>query len=379
MNPLFFGLRAAMVLGPVMTPPASNTNYPVILTRLVTREDEAMVAGNRLQLSRVFLSSDATSARVAWRRSLYFRSWAKARGITFRGVAVRIHIDHLKAWEGSAAIKARVGEEFLYSYADDPSQRYRFGLGVHHQYDLQRLASGAWRIANDDCFPPADWRTIQPGVVRGHHPVELSLPRITAQAYADQFCGAAPQCGNGKQYNSTYNDYNDAGGDCTAFVSQVLHAAGFAETAEWRYNPQTKLGTEAWSNAGSFTRYLSMSGRASLLAKGDFEQMLMPSQKYPQGPLDALQVGDLITNFRHGRMQHSGIVVGFDAHGYPLVDAHSSDRYHVPFDINWDAKTTYYLWKVHYRLAAQAPKAPSPGDHTAWAFRSRRVSRTPLG
>ena len=51
---------------------------------------------------------------------------------------------------------------------------------------------------------------------------------------------------------------------------------------------------------------------------------------------------------------NSGIVVGFDGRGYPLVDAHSSDRYHVPFDINWDSHTVYYLWHVHYPQIKQS-------------------------
>jgi hypothetical protein len=45
---------------------------------------------------------------------------------------------------------------------------------------------------------------------------------------------------------------------------------------------------------------------------------------------------------------HTGLVVGYDARGVPVVDTHTADRYHVPWELGWDHSTYFVLWHVHY-------------------------------
>ena len=47
-----------------------------------------------------------------------------------------------------------------------------------------------------------------------------------------------------------------------------------------------------------------------------------------------------------GEIEHVAIVVGWDSNGYPLVNSHTVDRYHCPWDMGYDKKTIYYLFHV---------------------------------
>lgn len=79
------------------------------------------------------------------------------------------------------------------------------------------------------------------------------------------YCGAAPGCGNAHRYHAGYPDYSATGGDCSNFISQVLHAGGFSTTPRW--DPQDG-GSAAWINATRLAQYLRASGRATLYAEG---------------------------------------------------------------------------------------------------------------
>ncbi len=342
------------LLGLSALPSAPSASHAaVIVRRLVQAEDRAVITGNRSALKALFVSPYGSAAETAWRRSLYFAHWAKKRGLAFHTLRVTaIHPEAVDVWGRVLAVKAAVGERFAYRYRNQAGPPTEFGIGGYHRYRLRNV-DGVWKIENDECFPPAPWTAIPGGQPPplDRHPPPLLPAQSRAIAYANRYCGAAPGCGNHGRYNPEYPSYNEAGGDCTAFISQVLHAAGFAETGRWHYDSATRQGTAAWTTAGALTAFLVGSGRALLIARGSWAQVTLPTPEYPRGALAALRAGDLITDFRQGGMQHSAVVVGFDRLGYPLVNAHFSDRFRVPWDINWDDRTTFYLWRVHYRLA----------------------------
>lgn len=329
---------------------------PPALEHLVAAENQAILSGNAGALAAIFTGGEDNPAyRQAFLRGQYFRAWARARGFALTGVETTVREFHaspsgVDRW----TVKAAVGERFRYRYdAETPPEA--FGLGVYHRFRLARVGSG-WRIADDENFPSPAVAMLPKGrMPPATAPVHPSPAALRAVAYADRYCGAAPGCGNDGRYNPSYASYNDAGGDCTAFISQALFAAGFKETPRWFYDRKTGEGSEAWSNANGLTEFLLASGRARLIGHGSFRHVTEVGSGEREAPIARLTLGDLITNYRHGRMQHSGIVVGFDAHGYPLVDAHSSDRYHVLWDLNWDRDTIFYLWRVEYAKArAQA-------------------------
>lgn len=357
----------ALLLTP-MNVPAPAPNYLDILTGLVSQEDRAVVRADRPQLDAVFKAPHGETEQQAWLRSKYLRAWAGARGLVLTDAVTEVHPERIRVWGSSAVdIEARVGERFEYYYRDQPKTPLWFGLGVDHDFTLTKVGD-QWLIQSDDCFPAADWNAVPAGEMpQVRRPVSREQARLKATAYADRFCGAAPGCGNDHHYNRGYANYNDAGGDCTAYVSQILHAAGFTETPAWNYDDATKTSSDAWSNANGLTNFLLRSHRATLIARGSLDALRQPTAKYPEGALAVLQVGDLITDFRHGSMQHSGLVVAFDPRGYPLVDAHSSDRYHVPWDLNWDTDTVFYLWHIDYSHASgsKSPGGTEPSEAAA--------------
>ena len=119
-------------------------------------------------------------------------------------------------------------------------------------------------------------------------------------------------------------------------------------TATWDYSRDKGEGSPAWVNAERLKDFLAASGRATLYASGSYSQLTRPLAKFPDGAVNQLRPGDVISYIEGGRAVHSAIVVGYDAFGYPVVDTHSSDRFRVPWDLGWDRHTTYDLWHVHY-------------------------------
>jgi hypothetical protein len=170
------------------------------------------------------------------------------------------------------------------------------------------------------------------GVPRG------TYNREAAVAYADRYCGVAIPGSTGR-YNQRYRDFTFLGGDCTNFVSQVLadsQAGGLPTDPGWSYrngNP-----TPAWVRADAFVRHMLQTGRVRCLHRGTIAEA---------GPsLDRLRPGDLIAVEEKGTIEHLMVVVGRDHWGTPLVDSHSADRYHVPWDLGGDPGTVFWSLEV---------------------------------
>jgi hypothetical protein len=120
--------------------------------------------------------------------------------------------------------------------------------------------------------------------------------------------------------------------DCTNFVSQALHAGGWRETKDWRYEkvraePLLYGGayifggaSPAWENVNKLVSFAVRSGRAKIV------------------PVSKAQKGDIIvadwgggkpgTPAFHG--SHSMIVTGHTRAGNPLIASHGSNRYNFP-------------------------------------------------
>jgi len=96
----------------------------------------------------------------------------------------------------------------------------------------------------------------------------------------------------------------------------------------------------------AFARWLLYGGRARLVARGTFPELNGPNAKFPRGAVRELQKGDVIGYEEKGRIEHFAIVVGTDTHGYPVVNAHTVDRYHCPWDMGWDRQTVFHLFRI---------------------------------
>ena len=165
--------------------------------------------------------------------------------------------------------------------------------------------------------------------------------RAKAVEYADRYCGAVWDRDDGYKYNPKYTNYASLGGDCANFASQVLgdkNAGGLKMGGPWLY--KNGKGSAAWVNAGSFTSHLLYSGKGRLVAKGKYDSVLGASKQ--------LQPGDIVAYEKKGDIVHVSIVTAKDSKGTLLVNSHTNDRYHVPWDLGWGANDVrFWLVKIN--------------------------------
>lgn len=302
------------------------------------------------------------------KRVKYLHDWASARGMKFTKVTSTVRLK--KVFSASNPLKIALEEtyKFEYIYPKDPEQvTNSFGVGIRHSLGLVKkddrlLVSHDWYT---DCFEDA-LKAYDPAIVqidqnkeptvalncrpRGEDYVPSSgrYNRIKALQYAHKYCGAANGEGNNFKYNKKYADFNGIGGDCTNFASQVLgdkEGGGLKQDGQW-YCHLSKFergsGSSAWVNADGFRNYLLYSGKGSLIKKGTFKELALPQANYPYGAVDKLDIGDLVCYAKGKNMDHFGIVTGWDSHGYPLINSHTTDRYRVPWDLGWGDKNIFF-------------------------------------
>jgi hypothetical protein len=378
------GLAALLAVAAVMVHArALAGSAAVAATELLQREDDAVIAGDAAALAGVFTSSATASLRAAQNRLQYVRDWAVARGARFVRVAVEVASRGARVSPDGATVQmtVTVSEAFTYVWDTQPQSPQTFGLGTRRTLLLVR-EDGHWRIGAQTFIDPLDQETRLPGPATPGHaayaPSPLPPPGghpgydpAGAVRYADTFCGSAPGCGNGGLYNSEFRDYNSGGGDCTNFASQILHVGGgIPQDGVWRYIGGLEGdGTLAWLRAPSLLAFLLARGRAEVLARGTYAQLVARGAD-GHAPADALAAGDMIAYFEGGRVVHFGLVAGRDAGAYPVVDTHTADRYHVPWDLGWDHSTQFIFVRpgntaptaAARALAAQlAAAGPTPG------------------
>jgi hypothetical protein len=168
----------------------------------------------------------------------------------------------------------------------------------------------------------------------------ISKRRQDTVSYANKYSGAANEVLYGFTYNRKYRDFNPQGGDCANFASQMLFEGGkFKKNRAWNYNATG--GTKAWLNAHGFKDYWVGSGRASVIARGNYDSVYKASYK--------LLPGDFVAYEKDGRITHISMVTGADFRGYALVNCHNTDRHRVPWDLGWSNKNIkFWLVNIHY-------------------------------
>ncbi len=384
-------LAAPLILAGLLAPSVAPARAPMdaraltkIVTDLVQKEDTATLTDNRAALQSLFLP-DAASAQAAYEKALqrltYMADWARARRIQFDGVTVHVRIGPIH-WLSADEVRVHGADQARYGYhhLTGNGAKTWFGLGVYHWYLLKRVHD-RWYILGDTFIDPLNQDTrlkgpAVPAVIQvkpEHRAVEpVSAGARRALTYAAQYCGAAPGCAHDNRYHPRYPDFNWNGGDCSNFISQVLFAGGFSETAQWSCSDGE--GTPAWVNAIRLAQYLERSGRATVYASGTLPTLLEKDAK-GETPLDHLRLGDLIAYYEEGRIVHFAIVAGFDPDGYPLVISHSADRYREPWDLGWDRTTRFLLFHVHYPPRGAMRNQARPARTTS-SVTARRTAST---
>ena len=370
-----------------------------VLEQLLAERADALVSLHDAPLQRHY---DLDSRHGRWaleheqRRIRYLQAWTRSRGLRLVSAAVKFRVARVKEDRGGEAWVSLVQSARLgYVYDGDASREtHLFGIGTRHAIHLVRQ-QGRWLVRRDwytdpldedtlvpevtpadvtaseglvapllawqrqgrpRCSPPGledasspgqraaeRWTAVASAAVAPAPPSGVRYDREAAVRYAHQFCGAAWGCGNGGRYNPQYRDYTDVGGDCTNFTSQVLHAGGLPMTSVWHYRAGAG-GSRAWVQTEALARYLLASGRARLLARGTYPQVVRGSGG--RAPIDRLEPGDVIGYEEKGRIVHLAPVTGRDFRGYVVVNSHTADRYRVPWDVGWDRETVFWLFKV---------------------------------
>ncbi|HEY3366086.1 MAG TPA: amidase domain-containing protein [Symbiobacteriaceae bacterium] len=276
----------------------------------------------------------------------YMKQWAQNRSVEFVEAKPEIEIKYLGGNAERARFYVAQSLELGYVYPGE-STINRFGVGTRHIVELKRV-DNRWLIGMEWYTDPLGDDTEIPDVTPALIPAPLPAPTSTSTApaaapggynregavtYADMYCGLATGCGNNRRYNPKYRDYNGVGGDCTNYVSQALRDGGKLNVA---------IHTRVSNLAGS----LQYSGRGRVVAKAPFQTLWKQAAARPEGFRSQLSRGDLVAYQEKGQLEHFAIVTGFDSHGYPLINSHTADRYHVPFDMGWDRKTIYWLFQL---------------------------------
>lgn len=279
----------------------------------------------------------------------YMKQWAQNRGVRFTHAKPSIVVTRIKGTADVARFYVAQSLALTYVYPNE-QQANTFGVGTRHIIEL-RKHDGKWLIGMEWYTDPLGDDTEVPDVTPALIPEPLppATPALQAAveaaaaktgynregavSYADKYCGVAWGCGNDHRYNPRYRDYNGVGGDCTNYASQVLRDGG-------------GLRVPIHTRVDSMAAHLQHSGRAALVKKSGFQHLWKEAAAQSEGFATWIKPGDLIAYQEKGKLEHFAIVTSFDTRGYPMVNSHTADRYHVPFDLGWDRKTIYWLFHV---------------------------------
>ena len=332
----------------------NDAQWEATLQRFFDLRNDAVLRGDNETLQAIYLTEER-NGRWAYEnelvRSAYLEDWAAKQGVTVLNIRSDIKLLSVKEVGRGYAFYLIASTLYEYAYDNSPDRVNGFRLGTYHSIDLiPGEEKDSWLISREWYDDPLSGVFDKDAVtaemtafIAGHADADLSglnERRVSAVAYADMYCGAASDGSNNYRYNSDYTNYNDLGGDCANFASQVLFEGGdFKKTGVWNY--RGGKGSRAWLNAQAFRSYLTYSGRGSQIAKGKYKDVYQSAY--------TLLPGDIIAYAKKGKVTHIAVVTGLDSNGYPLVSCHNADRNRVPWDIGWDySATTFILIHINY-------------------------------
>ena len=298
------------------------------------------------------------------KRMKYLADWSNSRGIKFTDVNSKVDLKKVRKKGDMELLSITETYSFDYIYEDDlNAQINNFKVFLRHSVGLV-YKDNKWLIARDwysDCFENAlgSYSGIHIGREGDNPPEELETSvlleegklqkynRKKAAEYADKYWF---------NYNIKYKDCNGIGGDCTNYVSQCIgdkeEGGGIAFDRTWFcvYPKHGRAeGSRAFVNTDAFKGYLVYSGRGRVIKRGDFDEVTKPTNDSPIGAAGKLQVGDLICYEVKGQIDHFSIITAIDSKGYPMINSHTVERYHVPFDLGWQGpRIKFHLIRIAY-------------------------------
>lgn len=227
----------------------------------------------------------------------YLHSWAEKQGIVFSNIVSKVKIRSAKENGNATSYYFIASTEYKYVYENAPETENFFRIGTYHSLRLEKsdnnlLITKEWytdpfadSLGNENLKTEEFKNYLLSSNSRDFS--DLNQRRINAVEYADRYCGAAASEEYGYSYNKKYLDYNPLGGDCANFASQILFEGGkFKKTGAWNY---IKDGSKAWVNAQAFKDFMLYNGRASLIARGTYNQVFKASFKLLPGDFVAYE------------------------------------------------------------------------------------------
>lgn len=363
---LIFNIKCLVIKAEPANSSLDEKQIKAEVERIYNIRSAAFVSGDVSPIKELF---DTSQKYGKWalehevKRIKYLNDWANERGITLGNVESFVRIK--KIYPKGNIIKIALEESYKFDYIynnDETSPVNSFGVGIRHTTSIIKK-NEAWVVYNDwytDCFEDAlqSYNADIPSSTISHYEIPKIMQTLYSRSnhkkyydrqnavdYADKYCGAAWGSRNNYKYNKKYNDYTGIGGDCTNFISQALaDKSGGALPLTGGWIPQSS----AWVNADGFKNYLLYSGKGSIIKIGTFKE-LTSIQNDSTPAISKLQLGDLVCYEKgRGNIDHFAIVTGFDCHGYPLINSHTTDRYHVPWDLGWgDKKIRFVLIHIN--------------------------------
>jgi len=323
------------------------------IEQIFQSRNKAILNGN-LELIKSFYNMDTKYGTWAYeyekKKMDYINNWAEKQGIKFTDIVPTLIIKRITENNDNFSIYLLCSTEYKYVYKDQPKFVNSSKIGTYHNLQLMSK-DGSWVISKEwykDPFANSlDLSNIKADSIKEYilsqFPRDLTTidqRRINAVKYADRYCGAASDAEYKYKYNKLYRDYNPQGGDCANFASQILfEGANFKKNSAW--NSDKNGATKAWLNADSFKRYITYSGRASVISYGSYDKVYKASYK--------LLPGDIVAYEKKNDITHISVVTGADSRGYSLVSCHNSDRSKVPWDLGWsDKNIKFWLIRVHF-------------------------------
>ncbi|MCX7884233.1 MAG: amidase domain-containing protein [Caloramator sp.] len=311
----------------------------------------SFITGNYQNLENQF---DLSSKYGKWsfehekKRVDFINKWCSLRKIKLVNAESKIKILSIKENKNSIKVYLSDITKIGYIYLNqDEKHLNEFSYGTKHSITLI-YKNGNYFITSDWYNDPLD-DTIQETGTPAQNIIESEASKYTwvkydrkkAVEYADKYCGANFYIEDGYKYNKKYRNFADLGGDCANFASQVLsdkEAGGIKMGGGWLY--RNGEASASWVNAGFFTYHMLYSGKAKLISKGKYSKVVNSVQY--------LSPGDIISYQRKNDIVHVSIVTAIDSIGVPLVNSHTNDRYHVPWDLGWNSNDiTFWFLKIN--------------------------------
>lgn len=203
------------------------------------------------------------------------------------------------------------------------------GFQAHHEMNFAVTSGGKWELTGIKPTDEGPRAVNQPvtaavasvGAPPKSTPAATSWParsvRKTGTPGYDYAAMAAYAEKYWKNYNPAYRKFNDAGGDCTNFISQALKAGGwkndsgtYSDYRNWWYNSSNQ--TVSWVGANEWAWFTLSAKRATNLSN-----------------VYQMDVGDILQmDFeRDGSKDHSMMTTYRSRSGVPYLTYHSTNTY----------------------------------------------------